>query len=94
MQTLNVIKCFQTADQASTGLSVTECKMTVSSHLLIADLFSSCFQGVQSQKCASFQAAMDAGHPVKVTFDNPTTLMDCKLNKLRLFSSTSYIICN
>ena len=91
MHELNVIKCFQTADQ---GLLVTECKMTETSHLQIADLFSSCFQGVQSHNCASFEAAMDAGQPVKVTIDNSTTLTDCKLNKLRLFSSTSYAVCN
>ena len=68
--------------------------MTVTSHLHIADLFSSGFQGVQSQKCASFQAAMDAGQPVKVAFDEPTSLTDCKLSRLRLFSSTSHVVCD
>lgn len=79
MQKLNDITCFQTDVQGLPGLSVTE--RTVTLHLHIADLFSSCFQGVQSQKCASFVAAMEAGQPFKVAFDDTTTLTDCKLNK-------------
>lgn len=32
---------------------------------------------------------MDAGQPIKVGVDNPTSLTDGKLNKLYVFSSTS-----
>lgn len=43
------------------------------------------FQGVESQKCASFQAAMDAGQPTKVDVDHPNTLTNGKINGLYVF---------
>ena len=33
-------------------------------------------QGVESERCASFQAAMDAGHPVKIDAIQSLTLAD------------------
>ena len=33
-------------------------------------------QGVESERCASFQAAMDAGHPVKIEANQSLTLAD------------------
>ena len=33
-------------------------------------------QGVESERCPSFQAAMDAGHPVKIDAIQSLTLAD------------------
>lgn len=35
-------------------------------------------QGVESERCASFQAAMAAGHPVKIEANQSLTLADGK----------------
>ena len=35
-----------------------------------------CWQGVESERCPSFQAALDAGHPVKIQANQSLTLAD------------------
>lgn len=35
-------------------------------------------QGVESERCASFQAAMAAGHPIKIEANQSLTLADGK----------------
>lgn len=37
-------------------------------------------QGVESERCASFQAAMDAGHPVKIEANQSLTLADGEIS--------------
>lgn len=38
-------------------------------------------QGVESQRCASFQAALDAGQTTRIGVDQSSTLTDGKLKK-------------
>jgi len=37
-------------------------------------------QGVESERCASFQAAMNAGHPVKIEANQSLTLADGEIS--------------
>ena len=48
-------------------------------------------QGVESERCASFQAALAAGHPVKIEANQSLTLADGKALSLlyRYFKMTS-----
>ena len=43
---------------------------------LFCNVFGFFLQGVESERCASFQAAVDAGHPVKIEANQSLTLAD------------------
>ena len=54
-------------------------------------------QGVESERCASFQAAMAAGHPVKIEANQSLTLADGEAlslvyRSLNMTSSTPKIV--
>ena len=56
-----------------TILSVVQCRYNITVWLLLR------MQGVESEHCASFQAAMQAGHPVKIEANQAMTLADGRL---------------